>query len=147
MSMAVGKHQGGAKAEINITPLVDVVLVLLIIFLVISPGDSTYVPNAIPKKAELDNSVVLNNEQLVLQLFATGKVLLNNQEVNRQEFADRISQFMSSRADQKLFVSADDEIPYGEVVSWMGLATSKGVPTVAIQLKKPEQGATESATQ
>lgn len=138
MAGNVGQSKGGARAEINITPLVDVVLVLLIIFMVVSPGDSTFVPNAIPKPADLDDSVVLSNEQLVLELNADGTALLNQKPTTRQEFSTTMKQLMEQRSDRKLFISAQDEVPYGEVVGWMGAARNYSVSTVALQLKKPD---------
>ncbi len=142
MAASVGGKKGSAKAEINITPLVDVVLVLLIIFMVISPGDATYIPDAIPKPAELEDSVVLSSEQLILELFADGSALLNQKSVTRREFSKQIRELMEQRSDKKLFVAAENELPYGEVVSWMGQARSVGVSTVALQLKEliPAQG-------
>lgn len=138
MGASVGNSRGGAKAEINITPLVDVVLVLLIIFMVISPGDATYIPNAIPRPAELEDSVVLTNEQLVLELFSDGSTLLNRTLVTRKEFPDIFRKLTEQRTDRKLFIAVADEVPYGEVMNWMSAARSFGASTVALQIKSPE---------
>lgn len=137
MAGSVGNKKGGAKAEINITPLVDVVLVLLIIFMVISPGNSTYLPNAIPRKAEIDDSVVLSSEQMVLELFADGTATLNRKPVVFRNFEKIIAEIMEQRTDRKMFIAVEDELPYGEVVSWMGVARSSGVKTLSIHLKEP----------
>lgn len=137
MAAFVGSGKGGAKAEINITPLVDVVLVLLIIFMVISPGNSTYIPNAIPRKAEIDDSVVLSSEQMVLELFADGTAMLNRKSVVFRNFGTIIEEIMEQRTDRKMFIAVEDELPYGEVVSWMGVARSSGVKTLSIHLKEP----------
>ena len=137
MGAAVGGKRGGAKAEINITPLVDVVLVLLIIFMVISPGDSAYVADAIPKPAELDDSVVLSNEQMVLELRADGTALLNQKPISRKDFPTLIGTLMEQRSDRKLFIAVEDELPYGEVINWMSEAKRLGATTVALQLKTP----------
>lgn len=141
MGASVGSKKGGARAEINITPLVDVVLVLLIIFMVISPGDATYVPDAIPKPAELDDSVVLSNEQLVLELRADGSALLNQKPMTRKEFESFFKQLLEQRSDRKLFIAVEDELPYGEVMNWMGAARSFGASTVALQIKEPSAAA------
>ena len=143
MAASVGGKKGGARAEINITPLVDVVLVLLIIFMVISPGDATFVPDAIPKPADLDDSVVLSNEQLVLELHADGSALLNQKSVTRNEFPKLIQTLMEQRSDRKLFIAVEDELPYGEVVNWMGIARSVGTSTVALQIKGPQPTAVQ----
>lgn len=137
MGAAVGKSRGSI-AGINITPLVDVVLVLLIIFMVISPGNSVYIPNAVPKPADIEDSAALANEQLVLELLSDGTVLLNRTAVTRREFTDAFRKLMETRTDKKLFVAAADEVPYGEVVNWMSAARSLGASMVAIQIKAPE---------
>lgn len=134
MAAAVGGKKGGAKAEINITPLVDVVLVLLIIFMVISPGDSTYIANAIPKTAQLDDNQVLANDQIVLDLYADGRAELNQKEIKHADFSNTLKTLFETRSEKKIFISAENELPYGEVVSWMGLAKGAGADLVAIKI-------------
>lgn len=134
MAAAVGGKKGGAKAEINITPLVDVVLVLLIIFMVISPGDSTYIADAIPKTAQLEDNQVIANDQIVLELFADGKALLNQKEIKHGDFLNTLKTLFESRAEKKIFISSENELPYGEVVSWMGLAKTAGADLIAIKI-------------
>ncbi|MES2504477.1 MAG: biopolymer transporter ExbD [Myxococcota bacterium] len=134
MGANVGGKKGAAKAEINITPLVDVVLVLLIIFMVVSPGDSTYLANAIPKPAQLDDSQVIANDQMVLELFADGSARLNQKEIQHKDFTQTLKETFATRSDKKLFVSAEDEVPYGEVVGWMGMAKSAGAVLMALKL-------------
>lgn len=136
MAAAVGGKKGGAKAEINITPLVDVVLVLLIIFMVISPGDSTYISNAIPKIAELQDNQVINNDQIVLELFADGRALLNQKDIKHADFSNTLKTIFETRAEKKIFISAENELPYGEVVSWMGLAKGAGADLMAIKISE-----------
>ncbi len=134
MAAAVGGNKGGAKAEINITPLVDVVLVLLIIFMVISPGDSTYIANAIPKTAQLEDNQVISNDQIVLELFADGRAELNQKEIKHADFSTTLKTLFETRSEKKIFISAENELPYGEVVSWMGLAKGAGADLMAIKI-------------
>lgn len=134
MALNISNSKGGAKAEINITPLVDVVLVLLIIFMVVSPGDATYLSNAIPKPAQLDDSQVLSNDQMVLELFADGSARLNQKEIQLIDFTRTLKETFDTRSDKKLFISAEDELPYGEVVNWMGHAKSAGATLMALKL-------------
>src|SRR3989338_3697674 len=134
MAASIGNQKGGAKAEINITPLVDVVLVLLIIFMVISPGDSTYIPNVIPKPAELDDSRVLENDQIVLELYANGRAELNQKAIKHADFSNTLKGIFETRSEKKLFISAENELPYGEVVDWMGMAKSSGADLMAIKI-------------
>ena len=139
MAVSVGGKKGGAKAEINITPLVDVVLVLLIIFMVISPGNSSFIPDAIPREAENDESVVLTDEQLVLELKVDGTATLNRQPIELKEFGERIFEIMDGRVDSKLFIMASDELPYGQVIAWMGIARKNGANTLALQINDPDE--------
>ena len=139
MAASVGGKKGGAKAEINITPLVDVVLVLLIIFMVISPGNSSFIPDAIPREAENDESVVLTDEQLVLELNIDGTATLNRQPIEIKEFGERIFEIMDGRVDSKLFIMASDELPYGQVIAWMGIARKNGANTSALQINDPDE--------
>lgn len=138
MAASVGGKKGGARAEINITPLVDVVLVLLIIFMVVSPGDASYISNAIPKPADSDDSVVISTEQLVLELYADGSARLNHETIKKSDFSDVIRKLLEQRADKKLFIAVEDELPYGEVVSWMSVARHEGVTQLALQIKEPD---------
>lgn len=139
MAVNVGGNKGGAKADINITPLVDVVLVLLIIFMVISPGNSSFIPDAIPREAENDESVVLTDEQMVLELKVDGTATLNRQPVEMNEFGEKIFEIMDGRVDSKLFIMASDDLPYGEVIAWMGIARKNGANTLALQINDPDE--------
>lgn len=138
MGAAVGQAKGSI-AGINVTPLVDVVLVLLIIFMATSTGDPVYVPNAVPKKADIEESAAVISEVLVLELFSDGTALLNRMAYTPREFAEKFRSLMQTRGDKKLFVAAADEVPYGVVVDWMSRARSYGATTVALQIAPPEK--------
>jgi biopolymer transport protein TolR len=137
MAGSVGKSRG-AMAGINITPLVDVVLVLLIIFMLVVRGDTSDVPNAVPKRAEAEESAALVSEQLILELLRDGTAMLNRNAVKLKEFPDFFQKLMENRADKKLFVSVDDDVVYGDVVLWMSLAEKYGAELVALQVKAPD---------
>lgn len=136
MSGAVGKSKG-AMAGINITPLVDVVLVLLIIFMLVIKGDTVSIPDTIPKKAEAEETIALESEELVLELLKDGSLLLNRNPVSAKEFPEMFQKIMASRSDKKLFVSADDEVLYGDVAYWMSVARRNGATLIALQTKVP----------
>ena len=138
MGAAVGKSKG-AIAGINITPLVDVVLVLLIIFMVASQGDVGYLPNAVPKPADIEESAASISEQLVLEIFSDNTVFLNRMPYTREEFEKRFVELMKTRADKKLYLGAEDEVPYRIVIDWMSRAKALGASTVALQIRPPEK--------
>ena len=137
MGASVGKSMG-PMAGINITPLVDVVLVLLIIFMLVVKGDSTFIPNAVPKKAEAEEAVAIENEQLVLEILKDNSALLNRNPMTKEGFPEYFRKLIQERADKKLFVSVDDEVLYKEVVYWMSMARKNGATLVALQIKPPD---------
>jgi biopolymer transport protein ExbD len=137
MAGAVGKSKG-QMAGINITPLVDVVLVLLIIFMLVIKGDSVEIPNIIPKKADAEEAVALESQQLVLELLKNGDLMLNGNPVKDKDFPDMFHKLMESRSDKKLFVSADDEVLWDQVVYWMSVARRNGAGLVALQMIPPQ---------
>ena len=132
MGMVAGK--GGKRADINITPLVDVVLVLLIIFMVLSPTASFYVPNALPKKSDRDVSVVVRQEQAIVQLLQDGSHLFQGSPIQLLEFPDAVKKFLAQRQDKTVFFSVQDGVRYGEVARWMALARTSGASTVSLQV-------------
>jgi biopolymer transport protein TolR len=125
---------GRGKAEINVTPLVDVVLVLLIIFMVLSPATMSHVPDALPQAATLDASAVLTSDQLVLELRATGEAQFGGKLVSQGEFREALRSVIRERTSRTVFVAVDDEVPYGNAVEWMAVARQAGAATVALKI-------------
>ena len=87
MGMSVGGK--GAQADINVTPLVDIVLVLLIIFMVITPMLTKQLPIEVPQKAELDEPPDVVKDQLFIRLFADGRIELNQKEVTLEGLEEK----------------------------------------------------------
>ena len=128
-------HVGGsgAQADINVTPLVDIVLVLLIIFMVITPLLSKSLEIEVPQKVEdpepLEEKL---KEQMVLKLFADGHVELNKTVTTLETIEDQLRDIYSSRTDKVLFFEGEDDAPYGNAVVLMDLAKGAGVGTIGI---------------
>ena len=138
MALQVGNGRGRQRAEINVTPLVDVVLVLLIIFMVLSPSPVSQVPNSLPRAARLDSSAVLTSDQLVLELRSDGSAWFNNQRVNVVEFQKAVVEIMARRTNRTVFFTVDDSVLYGKAVSWMAAARHGGAQTVALRISPPK---------
>ena len=138
MAGQVGPSKGGQRAEINVTPLVDVVLVLLIIFMVLSPAAVSQIPNALPRPARLESSVVLTSDQLVLELRADGSAWFNNQRTNLVEFQKAVVDLMARRTNRTVFFSVEDGVLYGKTVAWMAAARVGGAQTVALKISPPK---------
>jgi biopolymer transport protein ExbD len=133
MAMAAG-GTGDYKSDINITPLVDVVLVLLIIFMVITPllqmGYDVKVP---PKSTNLNPQI--DPDQLIVSLTPQGKMLLNKQELTAPQLATQLTSILKNRRDKTVFFSGDDASLYGDVARVMDICRSAGATNIGIVLE------------
>jgi biopolymer transport protein ExbD len=141
MGMSAGNKKGSQQTEINVTPLVDVVLVLLIIFMVVAPLLASNIPIRIPEQQTEDIPVDVqpDNKQIVLQLrkdpagdvedTAGNKVMItiNDAPVPKKELADQLKKFYSGRKDKILFFDAKDDVPYGPAVEVMDIVRDQGL--------------------
>jgi biopolymer transport protein TolR len=130
MSMSVG---GGSslKSEINVTPLVDVVLVLLIIFMVVIPILQMGYPIDTPPESKVA-VVIPNADQLIVRMDRDGKAYLNKEEVPMAQFASRLKQVTTNRGSKIVFFAADGELPYGQVADFMDLCRNNGAKNLGI---------------
>ncbi len=138
----MGFGGGGGKnkvhASINITPLVDVVLVLLIIFMVLTPILLKQLEIAVPQKADVETSPPpVTSEQVVIRVDADGSLAINGAGVSRDLLADHVRTiFASRRAGEKvMFFDVDDRANYGEVVGVMDTCRGAGVKVLGIMTK------------
>ncbi len=129
--MDVGGEKG-VKAAINVTPLVDVVLVLLIIFMVLTPSMLKHLPAAVPKKAEETTATVPDNSSIVVDYDANRKLTINGEPVQLDAFAHKLGQRLQARREKVVFFRAEDAAPYGDVVHLMDLARGAGADPLAI---------------
>jgi biopolymer transport protein ExbD len=130
MGMNVG---GGSalKSEINVTPLVDVVLVLLIIFMVVIPILQMGYPVNTPP--ENKTAVVMPSaDQLIVRMDRDGRAFLNKEEVPMANFPGRLKQVMEGRGKKIVFFAADGELPYGQVADFMDLCRNNGAENLGI---------------
>jgi len=133
MGMSAGGSKGGAQTEINVTPLVDVVLVLLIIFMVVAPLLAAKIPIRIPeqeKDVEPPTEVDPSNKQIVLQLRKSGDgvaITINDATVSQAELASTLDSYFAGRKDKILFFDATDDVPYGPAVEIMDVVRDEGL--------------------
>ena len=128
---AKGK-KGRHRPEMNVTPLVDVVLVLLIIFMVIAPALSkqfgVHIPNE-PKDAAPSSS---GDTPLVVSVNKEGEFRINKEVILDDDFSRRLQRALAARGDRKVFFDADDDAEYGRAVKALDLARSGGAASIAV---------------
>src|SRR5213593_3609263 len=129
MAMAVGTG-GSLKSEINITPLVDVVLVLLIIFMVLTPLVQMGYDLQIPRKADNPPTDIYTPEDQVILSITQGmpevKVFINKEEVPVDQLGTRLSGIYKGKPDKIMFLSAERRVNYGEVMKIVDIARKAG---------------------
>jgi biopolymer transport protein ExbD len=128
-----GPSSGGYKSDINITPLVDVVLVLLIIFMVITPLLQMGYDVKVPPKATVENPPPAL-DQLIVSVTPQNRIYLNKEALNAQALGLRLSEILKNRRDKTVFFSADDRANYGEVIKVMDIVRNAGAKNLGIVL-------------
>ena len=124
--------------DINITPLVDILLVLLVVLMVVSTYIVSQAMNVeLPRTAAPD---VANVDPLVLTLFRDGEVRVDGRIVPEMDVPDALSDAFQSRPDVALVISADEAVPHGRVVQFVDLARRSGGTRFAIKVEQGVQG-------
>ena len=121
------------QSSINVTPLIDVLLVLLIIFMVVTPILTKAMQSDIPQKVDQPLPAEYTEKQLVVHLTADGRVMLNREEVTMMTLASRLREIFAQRGGKKLiFLDADNGVLYGSVMEAMDLCREGGVETIGV---------------
>jgi biopolymer transport protein TolR len=141
MGMAVGGGKGGPVSEPNIVPLIDVLLVLIIIFMVITPrtptGLNTLVPQPPPpnQKQQPDD-----NRTVVVQVMPNGKLQINQDQITWELLGARLADIFKQRADKVAFVKGDDNVEFGQVARAIDIMRGSGIDHVGLITAKIEAG-------
>ena len=130
-----GSSGGGVRSDINITPLVDVVLVLLIIFMVMTPTLLKELDVTVPEKADVQMATPSTTDQIVISVNKEGKVAINHEAINLSQLAPRIHDLMMARSDKLVFFDVDDDALYEDVVHAMDTCRGAGAKTLGIMTK------------
>ncbi|WP_375457408.1 ExbD/TolR family protein [uncultured Methylobacterium sp.] len=131
-----GRRGGGPINEINMTPFIDVVLVLLIIFMVAAPMMTVGVPLDLPQsKAAPLNS---DTKPVTLSIRQTGQVFLGEDELSDDTIIPKLTVEAKSGFDERVFVRGDKRVEYGRVAQVMAIVTGGGFKKVAL-VTEPEQ--------
>jgi biopolymer transport protein ExbD/biopolymer transport protein TolR len=127
--------QDGLRAEINVTPLVDVVLVLLVIFMVVTPLLRQEAPVELPISRHSQQAN--DTRQLTLAIGADGSLSLSGEALGRDRLAERLESIFRDRADKTLFLSADRSLAYASVVDVIDACREAGVTAIGLLTQKP----------
>jgi biopolymer transport protein TolR len=144
MSMAVGGGGKGSMSDINMTPMIDVLLVLLVIFMLAQPLLQRSIDVQLPIETETPESEPA--PQIVLEINDRGDYFLNLRPVPKDQLAQRLQEIYAARPDKVLFVKASGEVLYQDVVTVMDAARGAGVEVLGAMLPTPAGTVTPTAT-
>ena len=142
--MQVG-GSGGVKSDINVTPLVDVVLVLLIIFMVLTPVMQMGYLVKVPPKAPANLPPSAVQDQIVLRLAAGPRVLINKEEMSMEQFPGRIRDILRGNTSKMVFFSGGRDVDYETTIKFLDLARASGAKNIGIIVEDPAAGGAAAA--
>jgi len=144
MGMSTGSGEGNLVADINVTPMVDVMLVLLIIFMLITPMLQSGVSVTLPQTKNPDIDANINKEtSAVVAIPADGQFYLNREKVNLTDLPDKVSAMLKDKpiAERIVYIKGSDTVKYGTVVSVVDALRGAGFTSIGLVSKKQKEQA------
>ena len=138
MAMDVGGAKGGLKADINVTPLVDVMLVLLIIIMLIAPMLQKGVDVNMPEASNTTDKPETQN-QTVVAIDRQKRLYVNSIQVSEQAFATRVQDALDSTKERIVLIKADEDAPYGSVMNAMDELRKAGIEDIGLIVERKLQ--------
>ena len=133
-----GRSRHRPMGEINVTPFVDVMLVLLIVFMVTAPLLTVGVPVDLPKTKA--GQISADTAPLVVSIQADGQIYLQDNQIDPEALIPRLSAISEANPSVRIFVRGDKSVAYGEVVQLMGRIQTAGFERVALVAELPQEG-------
>jgi len=140
MAMDLGGAKGGVKSDINVTPLVDVMLVLLIIMMLIAPmlqqGVSLRLPTATNTVDKPESQ-----DQTVISVAANKEIYLNAKPIREADLAQRLTDLLEGKTEKIVLIKADEEVEYGAVMAVMDQLRQAAIEDVGLITEKRKDAA------
>ena len=140
MGMAVGGHEG-AVANINMTPMIDVLLVLIIIFMVITPltpkGLEALVPQPAPPNQQQNDA---DQRTVVVSVAKDKSMMINQEPTDENKLGPRLEEIFKTRAERLIFVKGDNDLEFQDVAKVIDIAKGVGIDKVGLMTPEMEAG-------
>ena len=148
MSMQAGGGSGGLNSEINVTPMVDIMLVLLIIFMVVTPFLQQGITVNLPKNLtnpEVDPNII-KESSIVISVPEDGQYFLGKQAIAREELTEKVDSMLKSLKEQDriVYIKSGVGVSYGDVVNVINEVRKLGVDRIGLVADKKKKGAADA---
>ena len=134
---SAGEEDAPVLADINVTPLVDVMLVLLIIFMITAPMLHQGIEVALPR-ADAEAMAMRVDDPLVLSINRDGLIYVQDDPIHPSQLVERLQPILAARGDDTVFLKGDRELPYGKVIEVLDVLHKGGVHRIGMVTERPK---------